>query len=656
MVQNIKLMKNYLLRLASLLLAGSLIFAGSCSDSDETTPETVVPVYPDTVQATVSAGDTYVLHIEPNTEWVVTVPTEVGAWFWIQDGSQKVYRTGGQAGPFDIEIGVSDVEEFDTNRQCEVKMSMNGETARTIAILTRPALDRSLSVYVVAVDDQGDFEYGAGGDYVYESEPVETIELVWNGSSFLRPVKVVANYDWAMNGYPEWLDPGDVRDGGIVLLGSDATKYPLDGGEGEISFIDTTNQESDPVKVKVTIPACRDLLEVNLAAVLEFDARGYYFINDSWIESGAFGHFLATEGAEVYTFHKENGWYYADPSWLHVAIEDEESAVIYSRRVTVTADANRGTAREAYIFILPAELAAGISDPESEIFTTEGDAIRPEYEAYLFSTVKQAAGSSETVDYGFISPQEGAAAMAEAGAKLEHLSVTDSEVGRMLNQMFGVGDAYQLTYKTIASAYSSALNVDYEDLYTVRAFGEDGTSSVDKDSFEFYLYSSRLTVYMYYEDEAVHENYLVFYDANSEPFAAIYCRFDPAAEIEAGDSGDVTIYFTYEEFAASDGSTIEKVSEDSPLYAKYAEYLEGASIPVYHLTFTQTSATMSGISGLPGNGEFYWVCVGDDWLSIEPGQMATVLMTAKISQEGCILFSDMNGNPKVLLIVSLVLD
>lgn len=656
MVQNFKLMKNYLLRLASLLLAGSLIFAGSCSDSDETTPETVVPVYPDTVQATVSAGDTYVLHIEPNTEWVVTVPTEVGAWFWIQDGSQKVYRTGGQAGSFDIEIGVSDVEEFETNRQCEVKMSMNGETARTIAILTRPALDRTLSVYVVAVDDQGDFEYGDGGDYVYESEPVETIELVWNGSSFLRPVKVVANYDWAMNGYPEWLDPGDVRDGGIVLLNSDATNYPLDGGEGEISFIDTTDQESDPVKVKVTIPACRDLLEVNLAAVLEFDDRGYYFINDSWIDTGAFGHFLATAGAEVYAFYKENGWYYADPSWLHVAVEDEESAVIYSRRVTVTADANSGAAREAYLFILPANLAAGISDPD-DILTTEGDAVRSEYEAYLFSTVKQAAGSSETVDYGFISPQEGAAAMAEAGAKLEHLSVTDSEVGRMLNQMFGVDDAYQLTYKTVASAYSSALNVDYEGTYTVQAFGEDGMSSVNENLFEFFSYPPMLTVYMYYEDDAVHENYLVFYDENSEPFAAMYCLFDPAAEIEVGNSGDVTIYFTYEEYATgTDGSTIEKVSEDSPLYAKYAEYLEGASVPVYHLTFTQTSATMSGISGLPSNGENNWVCVGDTWLSIEPGQMATVRMNSETSQEGCIIFYDVNGNPKVLLICSLVLD
>ena len=55
------------------LLAGACLAAASCSDSDEDT-KLPSPNFPEAVSATIEAGGTYTLEIEPNQNWEVSVP------------------------------------------------------------------------------------------------------------------------------------------------------------------------------------------------------------------------------------------------------------------------------------------------------------------------------------------------------------------------------------------------------------------------------------------------------------------------------------------------------------------------------------------------------------------------------------------------------
>ena len=99
------------------LLAGACLAAASCSDSDEDT-KLPSPNFPEAVSATIEAGGTYTLEIEPNQNWEVSVPTATAAWFWIQDETQKVWTLRGSAGASRIVIGVAELDEFDDTRVC----------------------------------------------------------------------------------------------------------------------------------------------------------------------------------------------------------------------------------------------------------------------------------------------------------------------------------------------------------------------------------------------------------------------------------------------------------------------------------------------------------------------------------------------------------
>lgn len=55
------------------LLAGACLAAASCSDSDEDT-KLPSPNFPEAVSATIEAGGTYTLEIEPNQNWEVSIP------------------------------------------------------------------------------------------------------------------------------------------------------------------------------------------------------------------------------------------------------------------------------------------------------------------------------------------------------------------------------------------------------------------------------------------------------------------------------------------------------------------------------------------------------------------------------------------------------
>ena len=150
------------------LLAGACLAAASCSDSDKEI-KAPSPNFPEAVSPTIGAGETFTIEIDPNQDWEASVPTATAAWFWIEDGTQKVWTLRGGAGPARIVIAAAELEEFDDNRVCEVTLTMGGQS-KVIATITRGTLDRGFIKYVAGCgenatsglqfnDSSTDFEY-----------------------------------------------------------------------------------------------------------------------------------------------------------------------------------------------------------------------------------------------------------------------------------------------------------------------------------------------------------------------------------------------------------------------------------------------------------------------------------------------------------------
>ena len=146
-----------------------MLVAVSCKDPEP--PVKVVPQFPSLVQDNaVAPGSVLTLSFEANADWTVSVPTDNLQWFWIKDGSFKVDKVSGKVTPGEkasviVQIGVSETEEFDTNRSCDVTLSMGGES-KVIAKYMRPAKERAMAVYVAKVEN-GTFVKD-GEAYVYE--------------------------------------------------------------------------------------------------------------------------------------------------------------------------------------------------------------------------------------------------------------------------------------------------------------------------------------------------------------------------------------------------------------------------------------------------------------------------------------------------------
>ena len=97
------------------------------------------------------------LNINPNVDWVLTIPETMAAYFQIQDGESQVYTLRGKAGEAEVKINTSNIEDYDLDRVCEVSLTMKGET-RVIAVLTKAKKVRSLKIYAAQLED---------GAYVY---------------------------------------------------------------------------------------------------------------------------------------------------------------------------------------------------------------------------------------------------------------------------------------------------------------------------------------------------------------------------------------------------------------------------------------------------------------------------------------------------------
>lgn len=239
--------------------------------------EQEAPTFPDLVEDyEVDPGSTLTLTFTPNYNWELSVPSETFKYFWILDNSFKVAKLTGNASEeaVTVTIGVSEEEEFDNNRSCEVTLTMN-EESKVIAKYMRPAKNRTIALYTALTDADGGFQAGEDGSYVYDGTESASASLVWSAADadFRLPVKVDANCEWTVE-VPEWLDVEvPAKTSGVVELVF--TGVSLQENTGKVAF-----KAGDSVlkEMEVRIPSCKgiDVWEATVSeGELEYDENGY---------------------------------------------------------------------------------------------------------------------------------------------------------------------------------------------------------------------------------------------------------------------------------------------------------------------------------------------------------------------------------------------
>lgn len=259
----------------------------SCKEKGQDDPVKIEPSFPEVVvNDNVAPGETLTLTFEANMDWVVSVPSADLQWFWIQDDSFKVDKVSGKVAEgsketVTIAIGVSETEEFDSNRSCEVTLQMGGKS-EVIARYMRPAKNRTLAVYAAKMVDGG-FVMTESGTYEYETVEASSADLVWSAddADFRMPVRIESNCEWTVE-TPEWISI-QVPETTAGVLDLVLTGASLTDASGKLVF---KAEDSVLKEVAVSAPACS---EVNVYST-QLEDYGDFKLDDD-------GGYLYTEDA-----------------------------------------------------------------------------------------------------------------------------------------------------------------------------------------------------------------------------------------------------------------------------------------------------------------------------------------------------------------------
>ena len=512
-----------------LLAAGIASLTLACKPEEE-----VKPVFPSTkITATVAAGESYTIALEPNLDWTVSIEGDgAGNYFWIDDNGMKENSISGAAGKVVFDICFSETEELDVNRVCTVMLTMKGES-HAVAELTRLALGRSFSVYAASAEEWG-FKVDNGA-YVYGADPVSAAELVGFSGSIIYslPIKVISNYDWTV-ALPEWLkivspttsirDESNGGKAGVteLLLEANLSESNANGATEAVRFLDASNSEI-AVEFNVTLPAFADRREVVCNSELEFNQQGQLHMPaGSYADVPAVIYVLAAKGFVIRALEYKGEWHdtrYAD--WVHSSISESEGYFNWFN-AEITVDGNGSETRMADIFVFPASLAnldaTAICDENSPEC-----AFKEEYAKYCIGRLVQ---EGESAAYITLSDNED-----------ETYKATLEPETTWLASQFDAGQAYTLTY---SDKFSSAVLLFSEPFaryevydYDINLVAEDAQEDFWL-TFNPFMSNSRANVCM---DPSLFSNagaekpesFVVVYDENDVALAAIQCIYDENA-------------------------------------------------------------------------------------------------------------------------------
>ena len=633
-------MKKFLTTISLLLLAVA------CAPTP--TPEPEAPSFPEAVTEAVLPGNEFTLNIAPNYDWEVSLSESSVAYFHIKDGQNAAYRVRGTAGEHSIVIAVADVQLFDEQPVCEVTMTMQGQS-KVIATLTMTATERVLKIYPVAIED-GAFAYATEGEQTYaylETEvTADGMTMIWPAEMALYStrVKVESNFNWIVDGAPEWITPIEGGTAGVTELWikGDETKYPLSAQSATLNFIDAVATDKLVSSLKITIPAATDIFTVEgLTEKTEFNFQGHIYSSmiGEYVEGGAIATVLGVDGSAVVAveFTEAAGLVQAalNPQWLtidYAAWDSSDNSVIQKRALTLSAAVNDGAARKATVLILP----QGVAADNIDLIALNG-AITDEYKPYVATIVEQAGdpGSIEIV---------GEQTMESSGNSIEQLDGSHWIFGLFPGVKTGYDVlytsqwAYEDWYVNVARPYTEIKCYSFDTTgATVELSGDTAwiTTTVfgtNSEKVRIVMDKSKPTAAPSQNlNTGDYEGVVTFAD-QSGVFALIFCRYnEAAAQISTGVS------FYYPDYAAQQNSTLVELTSGE-LYTKYASYGE----KVYHLTYTTATPNLSMLKGLPQA----WGYVNEadkEWLKYEyseDSQMVTMDAQKGNGKTGALVFGE----------------
>ncbi len=633
-------MKKFLTTISLLLLAVA------CAPTP--TPEPEAPSFPEAVTESVLPGNEFTLNIVPNYDWEVSLSENSVAYFHIKDGQNAAYRVRGTAGEHSIVIAVADVQLFDEQPVCEVTMTMQGQS-KVIATLTMTATERVLKIYPVAIED-GAFAYATEGDQTYaylETEvTADGMTMIWPAEMALYStrVKVESNFNWIVDGTPEWITPIEGGTAGVTELWikGDETKYPLSAQSATLNFVDAVATDKLASSLKITIPAATEIFAVEgLTEKTEFNFQGHIYSSmiGEYVEGGAIASVLGVDGSSVVAveFTEAAGLVQAalNPQWLtidYAAWDSSDNSVIQKRALTLSATVNDGAARKATVLILP----QGVAADNIDLITLNG-AITDEYKPYVATIVEQAGdpGSIEIV---------GEQTMESSGNSIEQLDGSHWIFGLFPGVKTGYDVlytsqwAYEDWYVNVARPYTEIKCYSFDTTgATVELSGDTAwiTTTVfgtNSEKVRIVMDKSKPTAAPSQNlNTGDYEGVVTFAD-QSGVFALIFCRYnEAAAQVSTGVS------FYYPDYAAQQNSTLVELTSGE-LYTKYASYGE----KVYHLTYTTATPNLSMLKGLPQT----WNYVNEadkEWLKYEyseDSQMVTMDAQKGNGKTGALVFGE----------------
>ena len=641
-----------LFKISSLLLAVTALFAACQTTPNEesgSAGQTDQPQFPTAVTDVVAPGSEYTLTINPNMAWEVSVPEATAAYFQIKDGDNLVYTKRGDAGEHTIIIAVSNVEEFDADRICQVTMKMKGQS-QTIATLTLAHKQRELKLYGVVIED-GMFGYATEGELTYGYDATEVaaegMKMIWPEEMGLYStrVKVESNFNWIVDGTPEWIVPIEGGQAGVTELWikGDETKYPMTEQSVVLSFVDATATDKCVSSLKVIIPAATDIFSVDgFAEKTEFNYKGdiYSSMVGEYVEGGAIATVLGIDGSAVVAveFTEVAGLAQAtlNPEWLtidYAAWDSSNAAVIQSRALNITVPENEAHIRRATILVMP----AGVDATDIDKITLNGQ-IADEYAQYVVTVVEQAGnpGSIEIV---------GEQTMEEKGNTIDQLEAS--------HWVFGLFDGADVGYDVF---YCSEWAYENWYINVVRpytaikcySFDENGGLVELTDSETAWIYTSvsgenseHVRIIMDKTRPTAeaaknvnteeYEGVVAFEDANGV-FALMLCRYnDNVPYVFQG------LEFYYPTYAAQQKSTLVELTSGT-LYNAYSKYGER----VFQLTYTTATPNMSMLKGLPQQCSY--VNENDkDWLTYEYSEEYQMVIMDSVkgnNRNGALIFAD----------------
>lgn len=521
-------MKTKILHWTSVLLASSALLLSACSEDDGKDTSDTTPVFPDIATLNIPAGETSCnVTFTPNMDWTVSIPTdaETSEWFKLSDGVVETSSISGKAStePVTIQVITIDQDVYDETPSCEVSLTMGGQT-QVIAKVTRQTAAREFDIYLSGfLTDEGtqeayDFSYEYSETPVAkytessapEVAPEGAPELIWftGKTGYMQVVKAESNFEWHAS-TSDWLTVTARPQEGEYFVTADFAQITEQEINGAIGMIDFYDRNIDPTATDPGNNAHNrycfvlpDLTKVvrngsgAATAAFSFNAEGYAVDSNGTVseEKSSTGSLYSAKDVVFYIGEKKGEWYYgyeaSQHDWVTIADSwDEKGSAFQLHDYTVSVKANEGETREVLVIALPKVLAEKITDPNIDLFNTEGTDIKEEYKQYVFATIEQEGEGGGGSDDGFsISESESNQMYQQLGYyTFEDLTNGDPDADEDIANNWDViaagGKLYRLTYKSfdLMGSISFLLNGEYANIIASSTGNWLGTESYDNE-------------------------------------------------------------------------------------------------------------------------------------------------------------------------------